>query len=259
MTMTPQERDVISGIFDRLKQASNVPRDPEADKLIADRLKEQPYAAYAMAQSVYVQEQALLNLQQQMEQLQGEVARLQSAANQAQPAQNGFLSSIFGAKPAVPTPTPGRPMGLPPTFGGQNQPQQAGMPNQGMQNPGMMAAQPNYPPQQQAPGPWGGAAAPRQGGGFMQTAMATAAGVAGGVVLGNVLMNAFGGSQGAGQNAAASSPAGATGNEAMGPYAAASTDQAPGAEQPQAQTASYDDNQGGYDPGFDSGGDGDWA
>ena len=57
--MTPQERDVIAGIFDRLKQAANQPRDPEAERYIAERLREQPYAPYAMAQSVYVQEQAL--------------------------------------------------------------------------------------------------------------------------------------------------------------------------------------------------------
>eukprot|EP01035_Chromulina_nebulosa_P064895 gene64895-88769_t len=56
MTMTPQERDVIAGIFDRLKQAANQPRDPEAENYIAQRLREQPYAPYAMAQAVYVQD-----------------------------------------------------------------------------------------------------------------------------------------------------------------------------------------------------------
>ena len=60
--MTPQERDVIAGIFDRLKQAANQPRDPEAENYIAQRLREQPYAPYAMAQAVYVQETALTNL-----------------------------------------------------------------------------------------------------------------------------------------------------------------------------------------------------
>ena len=42
--MTPQERDVIAGIFDRLKQAANQPRDPEAENFIAERLRAQPYA-----------------------------------------------------------------------------------------------------------------------------------------------------------------------------------------------------------------------
>ena len=73
--MTPQERDVIAGIFDRLRQAENQPRDPEAERYIADRLREQPYAVYAMAQSVYVQEQALTSLQGQIDQVQAEVER----------------------------------------------------------------------------------------------------------------------------------------------------------------------------------------
>ncbi|WID99575.1 DUF2076 domain-containing protein [Bosea vestrisii] len=76
--MTPQERDVIAGIFDRLRQAANQPRDPEAERFIADRLREQPYAVYAMAQSVYVQEQALTSMQGQIEQLQAEVEQLRN-------------------------------------------------------------------------------------------------------------------------------------------------------------------------------------
>ncbi len=98
--MTPQERDVIAGIFDRLKQAANQPRDAEAEKLIADRVREQPYAPYVMAQAVHVQEQALMNLQAQVEQLQAQVRELQS-----QPAQGGgFLSGLFGGRPATPPP-----------------------------------------------------------------------------------------------------------------------------------------------------------
>ena len=81
--MTPQERDVIAGIFDRLKQAANQPRDPEAETFIAERLREQPYAPYAMAQAVYVQEQALANLNQQVESLQGELREAQPRASEA--------------------------------------------------------------------------------------------------------------------------------------------------------------------------------
>ena len=56
--MTPQERDVILGIFDRLRQAETSSRDPLAEALIAERLKQQPYAPYIMAQQIYAQEQA---------------------------------------------------------------------------------------------------------------------------------------------------------------------------------------------------------
>jgi hypothetical protein len=187
MTMTPQERDVIAGIFDRLKQAANQPRDPEAEKLIADRLRDQPYAPYAMAQTVYVQEQALLNMQDQLQQLQAQVHQLQS-----QPAQGGgFLSGLFGggrpAAPAAPAPMQ-RPMGQP----GMGQPGM-GQPGMGQPGMGMMA---NQQPQGGPPGPWGGQQPQRAGGGFLAGAAMTAAGVAGGMVLGNMLMNAFSGPQG---------------------------------------------------------------
>ncbi|MBD3844627.1 DUF2076 domain-containing protein, partial [Bosea sp. SSUT16] len=116
--MTPQERDVIAGIFDRLKQAATQPRDPEAEAFIAERLREQPYAPYAMAQAVYVQEQALTNLHQQVESLQAQVRELQSRPTEAPQASGGFLSGIFGGAPAQPRagsvpPVPPRPEGQP--------------------------------------------------------------------------------------------------------------------------------------------------
>ncbi|MGL4439650.1 MAG: DUF2076 domain-containing protein [Bosea sp. (in: a-proteobacteria)] len=249
--MTPQERDVIAGIFDRLKQAANQPRDPEAEKFIAERLAQQPYAPYAMAQSVYVQEQALTNMQSQIEELQAQVQQLQSQPPQQ---QGGFLSGLFGggtpARPPVAAPQPmQRPMGAPgmamaPQHGGMAQggPMQGG-PNHGGPNQGGPWA--GQQPGQQAAGPWGGAAQPRQGGGFMQTAMMTAAGVAGGMVLGNVLMNAFQGSKPpaptpAGEQSASAEPASNEGPADGG--------------QAEMQPASYED------PGqYNDGGGDEWA
>ncbi|WP_082767428.1 DUF2076 domain-containing protein [Bosea sp. PAMC 26642] len=186
--MTPQERDVIAGIFDRLKQAANQPRDPEAERFIADRLREQPYAPYAMAQSVYVQEQALTNLQAQVEDLQAQVRDLQNRPAEAPAQAGGFLSGIFGGA----QPQPGRPRSVP-AF-----PQRAdGAPSSAWNTqaqPTQMQPAPGQPGMQQ-PGPWAnqGAQQPGRGGGFMASALTTAAGVAGGMMLGNVLTNAFSG------------------------------------------------------------------
>lgn len=251
--MTPQERDVIAGIFDRLRQAANQPRDPEAERFIADRLREQPYAVYAMAQSVYVQEQALANLQGQVEQLQAEVQQLRSQP--AAPAQSGgFLSGIFGggsSQPArsgsVPSfPQRGGPQPASPAWGGQ--PQGQGMPQQGM-----AAAS--------APGPWQGQQAPARGGGFMANALTTAAGVAGGLVAGNMLMNAFSGNKGGEAKAAETNtaqneaPAAETQNAADQPY----EDPAHSYQEPSPQEANYQDaSNESYDDGS-SGGDDEWA
>ncbi|MFD0937375.1 DUF2076 domain-containing protein, partial [Methylobacterium trifolii] len=97
--MNSEERDVISGIFQRLEQASSQPRDADAERFIAEKLRTQPYAPYAMAQLIYVQEEAIKSLNQQLEE-----ARRQQ---QAQPqGGGGFLSSIFGGGSQRPEPQP---------------------------------------------------------------------------------------------------------------------------------------------------------
>lgn len=257
--MTPQERDVIAGIFDRLKQAANQPRDPEAESFIAQRLREQPYAPYAMAQAVYVQETALTNLQAQVEDLQAQLRDLQNRPAEAPAPAGGFLSGIFGAgaqPPARPRSVPSFPQR------GQDAPSPAWT---GQQPAAMQAAPGQGVPPPQQPSPWGNAAqqqAPGRGGGFMATALTTAAGVAGGMMLGSVLSNAFGGGA---AKAAEAKPAETTAqNEA--PDSGASS-----------QTAGYDDgssNEANYQPaapepmdagyddgssGFDGGDDDSWA
>ncbi|MBN9442259.1 DUF2076 domain-containing protein [Bosea sp. (in: a-proteobacteria)] len=218
--MTPQERDVIAGIFDRLRQAANQPRDPEAEAFIAERLREQPYAPYAMAQAVYVQEQALTNLHQQVESLQAQLRDLQSRASDAPAPSGGFLSGIFGGAPAQPR--AGSVPPIPPR--GDATPSSAWVNTQGGQS--MQAA----PPQPQ-PGPWSSQPQQSAGGGFMASALTTAAGVAGGMMLGNVLSHAFGGGSGgssASTNSLASSvdSFGAGGNAQQAAYDRGASDQA---------------------------------
>lgn len=159
--MTPQERDIIGGIFDRLRQAEGQPRDPQAEAFIAERIRSQPYAPYIMAQTIYMQEQALANLQQQIEELQ---------RRQQQPQQSGgFLSSLFGGgRQAAPPP----PAYQPPPQGYQQQPMGAPQGGPWQQQPA--AQQPQ-----------------RQGMGFLGTAAAAAVGVAGGMMVANALSNAF--------------------------------------------------------------------
>lgn len=168
--MTPQERDVIQGIFDRLRQAERSVRDPEAETFIAERLKQQPYAPYVMAQQIFAQEQALSSLQQRIQELEAE---LQQARNQ-RPQQGGFLSGIFGGgQQAAPPPPQARPGGPWGQQGGYAPP----------------PPQPGYAPPPPQAGPWGGQ--PSQGGGFLASAATTALGVAGGVMIANALSNAF--------------------------------------------------------------------
>jgi uncharacterized protein len=236
--MNSQEREVIADIFKRLEQVAGQPRDPEAERFIAERLRQQPYAPYAMAQAIFVQEQALNNLNQRVQQLEAELDEARSRPRQS----GGLLGSLFGGGRE-----PERPHGS------------AGFGQPGMR-PGMGGR----------PGPWGGAqggpwggqpgmmgqpgafGAGRGGSGFLGTAMATAAGVAGGMMLGSALSNAFGGgAEGGGQGLfgggdAAQASAGGQDNADLSPFGNSGAD------------AGVQD--AGYDPSGDFGGDfgGDW-
>ena len=179
--MNDQERQIISDIFRRLEQTAGQARDAESERFIADKVRTQPYAPYAMAQALYVQEEAMKSLNEQLEQLRAENAQLSRQGS----GGGGILSSIFGGGQQRPEPAPsfGR-QGAP----GYGQPQPQPQPGYGGQG-GPWGGQP------QQGGPWGGQPQPAGGGGggFLRGALTTAAGVAGGMVVGNALMNAFSG------------------------------------------------------------------
>ena len=158
--MTPQERDMITDLFRRLREADTAPRDAEADELIRRQIAEHAGAAYLLTQTVIVQEHALTNAQARIEELQRQLAAA------SRPAESGsFLGGLFGSskRPAPPPPQP------------QPQPQSG----------------PWGPQQPYQPGPWG---APQQpaGGGFLQSALTTAVGVAGGALLFEGVSHMFG-------------------------------------------------------------------
>ncbi|ACB95405.1 DUF2076 domain-containing protein [Beijerinckia indica] len=201
--MSPEERQLLTGLFDRIKTVANNPRDREAETLIAEAVKVQPYAPYLMAQTVLVQEQALSAANERLQQLEAEVQALKQQVEQ-QPAQSGgFLSglgSLFGGgvppRPSNPPPPyPGAPNNNP----GPNNPSPWGRPPQAQAPQPSQAGwsqQPGYAQPPQA-GPWGAAPPPNlgpgQGGGFLKGALGAAAGVAGGVLLADSIKGLFGG------------------------------------------------------------------
>jgi hypothetical protein len=114
--MTPEERQLITGLFDRLKGAANAPRDPEAEALIADAVRQQPYAAYVFAQTVIVQEEtlkgAVARIQELEVKLEAEAAKAREAAAAGSSSfLGGFGKSLFGGEPA----RPAAPAAVPPT------------------------------------------------------------------------------------------------------------------------------------------------
>ena len=67
--MTPQERQLVADLFDRLASLENERRDPDADRAIREGLAHAPNAVYAMVQTVLLQEEALKRANRHIEEL----------------------------------------------------------------------------------------------------------------------------------------------------------------------------------------------
>ena len=191
--MTPDERQMITDLFERMRSFGPVDKEREADALITQSVRATPDAAYKLVQSVLVQENALQEAGNRIQDLEAQVAELQAAvaAPPRQASGGSFLGGLFGggkaAAPAQSVPVSGRSAGF-----GQAPQQQAGTPwgQQRQAQPQQMGgyAQPQQgyaqqPMQQQAPA----------GGGFMRSAMTTAAGVAGGMLAAGAIRDMMGG------------------------------------------------------------------
>ena len=184
--MTPDERQMLSGLFERVNGAGSQQRDPQAEAFINDAVRSAPFAPYVLSQTVLVQQQALEAAAHRIAELE---AVAQEAAERQQGQQGGFLgglSSIFGggSSNAPQRPDPSAYRGPVPPPRGYAPPAPAPQPDP-------------YQGQQPPRGPWGAPPA-GGGGGFLQNAMSTATGVAGGVVLGNLIGGLFGGGHGGG-------------------------------------------------------------
>ncbi|MFC2252754.1 DUF2076 domain-containing protein [Labrys portucalensis] len=157
--MTPNEKALIEDLFNRLRSSAPTGRDNEAEAAIAAEMARSPGAAYALVQTVLVQDHALREAH----------AKVQAAETASQQAQQAPQAP---QQPAQPQSILERAGSALQGFGGQR--------NQ---------AQPGQVPPQQAE-------QPARGGGFLQGALQTAAGVAGGALLFEGVRSMFGGGGG---------------------------------------------------------------
>src|SRR5947207_8770731 len=165
--MTPQERELITTLLDRLKTAGGQPKEPEADQLIRQAVAAQPDAPYYLVQTVVIQDLSLHQAQQRIAELEQQVAQVQSKPT-------SFLGSLFGtSQPASPPATSAGPWSRSPQVASAPPPPP----------PGGGYAQPGYAQQPQGGyAPAGGVVmgggmmgAIGGGGGFLRSAAATAA------------------------------------------------------------------------------------
>ena len=85
--MTPQEQELVNELLDRLAKLEGNPRDPSAERLIADGLRRALHAVYALVQTTLVQDEALKRANARIEELQ------EQTAGESQ-QQGGFLDSV---------------------------------------------------------------------------------------------------------------------------------------------------------------------
>ena len=159
--MTPQERQLVENLFDRLARLENAARDADAERTIEDGLRRAPNAIYPLVQTVLVQDEALKRADARIRELTGEDA--------AAPASGGFLDTMRealtgrSAATSVPSVHPAATTGPDPRWN----------------NGGAIA-------------PAAAPAAAAPGGSFLGTAAASAAGVIGGALLLNSISSMFG-------------------------------------------------------------------
>jgi uncharacterized protein len=161
--MTPQERDLLNQLIERLRAAPPQQKDAEAEQVLRDATRMVPDAPYLLAQTVLMQDFALNQAQQRIQDLERRLAQ-----PQPQPAQGGgsFLGGLFGGGTARPQAPAAGPWGTAP----QPQPAPTTQP---------VPAQAFAPPGQQPS--------------FLRSAATTAVGIAGGALLFQGLSSLFGG------------------------------------------------------------------
>jgi hypothetical protein len=188
--MTPQERQLVDDLFDRLSRLEGGPRDPDAVAAIAQGLRKAPNAVYALVQTVLLQDEALKHANSRIQELEAGGAGEQHQSG-------GFLDSmrdaIFGqdqsrgSVPNVRAPD----IGNHPVWNSGQVVQQSQFPG------GHYDQAPygqSYGAQPYGAQPYGAPQAPMGGGGsFLGTAAAAAAGMVGGSLLLGSIRSMMGG------------------------------------------------------------------
>jgi hypothetical protein len=164
--MTPEERKLISDLFDRLATLEAQPRDAEAGEAINAGLKRAPNAIYPLVQTVLLQDEALKRADARIRELEGQGG----AASQPGAAPRPASVPLMRPRPS-PWAQPQPAASVPPPAANYAPPQ----------------AQQPLAPQPQAQQPQS------SGGSFLGTAAAAAAGAIGGALLMNSMRGMFGG------------------------------------------------------------------
>ncbi len=180
--MTPDERQLITDLFDRMRNFGQPEKDPQAEALINQSVRALPDSAYLLVQTLLVRESELQQGDERIQDLEARVAELegQHASQTGGRSGGSFLGGAAPRGSSVPSMGTGpRDMGAP----------QASPWASGSRQPVQQPQAPTYqPPVAQQPAPQASG-----GGGFFRSAVAAAAGMAGGVMMADSIKGMMGG------------------------------------------------------------------
>jgi hypothetical protein len=180
--MNAQERQLIDELFDRLSKLEQAPRDADAEAAIRDGWRRAPNAAYALVQTVLVQDEALKRANAHIEDLE---AQLRPAPAQSGGFLDNMRDALFGGQQShgsVPNVRPQSPSQSDATRPIWNSGQVSNQVN--AQTDPRYASGAGYGTPNGSPGYGGGS--------FLGTAAAAAAGVIGGSLLMGGIRNLMG-------------------------------------------------------------------
>ena len=184
--MTPEDRQLLMGLFDRMRTQGPIAKDAQAEDLIYNEVRQIPDSAYMLVQSVIVQDEALKAANARIAALEGQLRSASAGKTASAAATSPWAAAPAAAETARHVSSPwGR---------------------------GKGASAATQAPQQ-------------QGGSFLKSAMATAAGVAGGMLLASGIQSMLGGNtQQAGTGTASTANADTTSTAASTPAETATQD-----------------------------------
>src|ERR1700691_1537620 len=100
--MTPEERQMLTDLADKIARTPTPAHDPEADEFIRTKIGQRPDALYILTQTTLIQNPAIQHAQEEIQALK------QRLAQPAQPAPAQPGSSFLGGGAAPPA-RPGAP------------------------------------------------------------------------------------------------------------------------------------------------------
>src|SRR5580704_12063594 len=103
--MTPEERQMLASLFERVGSTAANPRDAQAEAFIDEAVRAQPHASYVLAQTVLVQQQALENASHRLAELEAQI-KAQAAPQEETSFLGNLGRSMFGGGQPAPTTAP---------------------------------------------------------------------------------------------------------------------------------------------------------